>query len=331
MFSPPAHPVKVGIVGTGYAAQRRAEAFLQDDRAQLCFVAGHSAEKIASFCQNYGVSSFDAWETLVNHPQVDLVVICNVNRDHGAIADAALTSGKHVIIEYPLALDTSVAAQLIDLAQKAQKLLHVEHLELLGGMHQETRQHLAYLGNVFYARYTTIDPQRPAPRRWSYHRQLFGFPLMAALPRIHRFTDLFGQVKAVTCQERYWDAPEAGYFTACLCVAQLQFTSGLTVDLVYGKGEVFWQGDRTFALQGDKGTLIFNGDVGQLTSEKESKTVELGALRGLFAKDTHLALDCLFEGTPLYVTPRSSLYALQVAQAAFESAQTGRTIMLAND
>jgi len=37
-------------------------------------------------------------------------------------------------------------------------------------------------------------------------------------------------------------------------------------------------------------------------------------------------LDALLEGKPLYVTPQESLYALQVAAAAEESAHTGKTV-----
>lgn len=37
--------VRVGLVGTGYAAKFRAEALLHDERSQLIAVVGHTAEK----------------------------------------------------------------------------------------------------------------------------------------------------------------------------------------------------------------------------------------------------------------------------------------------
>jgi len=322
-------PLKVGIVGTGYTAKRRAEAIQADERSQLCFVTGNTPEHTDEFCQTFGINSLTSWQQLVNHSELDLVIIGTINRDHGLIAQAALQSGKHVIIEYPLALDYLVGKDLLELAKKQNKLLHIEHIELLGGVHQALRRYLPEIGEVFYARYATIMPQNPAPRRWTYHPESFGFPLIAALSRLHRLTDLFGPVVSVTCQSRFWDAPETGYFRGCFCNAQLQFQNGLMADTVYAKGEICWQGDRSFVLHGDQGTLSFDGEQGKLIRGEEMTDLEVGSRRGLFTLDTQKVLDHLFNGSPLYVQPEASLYALQVAEAAYQSSKQGKTIFLA--
>ncbi|MEB3160249.1 MAG: Gfo/Idh/MocA family oxidoreductase, partial [Synechocystis sp.] len=148
----PENLLRVGIIGTGYAAQRRAEVLLADPRAQLITVAGHSKGKTTEFCQQFGIPAADAWESLVTNPGLDLVIIATINQLHGAIAAAALQAGKHVVLEYPLALDYQTGKQLHTLAQSQNKLLHVEHIELLGGVHQAIRQHLDQIGTVFSAR-----------------------------------------------------------------------------------------------------------------------------------------------------------------------------------
>lgn len=319
-------PIRVGIVGTGYAAQRRAEAFQADERSRLMAVSGHTPEKTQEFAKSYDASVIDAWTDLVVHPEVDLVVICTVNLDHGMIARAALNAGKHVVVEYPLSLDPKEAEWLIALAKAKGKLLHVEHIELLGGLHQALRQWLPKIGNSFYARYVTINPTHPAPKRWTYQPELFGFPLTAALSRIHRFTDLFGKVASVNCQSRFWY--DAEYFTACLCTAQLRFANGLVGDVTYGKGETFWQPLRSFEVHGDQGTLLFEGDRGVLIRGEERTPIEVAGRRGLFGKDTAMVLDYLVEGKPLYISPEESYYALQIADAARQSASVGKTVTL---
>lgn len=320
------HPLRVGIVGTGYAAKLRAAAFSSDSRSQLVAVAGHSPQKTVEFCQTYPAQVVDSWEELVQRPDLDLVVICNINRDHGTIAQAALSAGKHTIVEYPLSLSHQQAESLISLAQQQQRLLHVEHIELLGGLHQALKQHLHQVGAVFFARYSTITPQRPAPQKWTYHRELFGFPFSGALSRIHRLTDLFGTVATVNCHLRYWG--ESAYYRSCLCTAQLKFTNGILAEVVYGKGENLWQASRDFEVHGEKGALLFVGDEGKFVSTDDTTAIDLGSRRGLFAKDTQQVLDHLFTGSPLYVSPQASLYALQVADAARQSAETGQTIVL---
>jgi biliverdin reductase len=100
-------------------------------------------------------------------------------------------------------------------------------------------------------------------------------------------------------------------------------------DTIYGKGEVFHQADRSFVLHGDHGTLHFEGEVGNLVQGEEITPLEVGSRRGLFMQDTQLVLDHLFEDSPLYVQLEASLYALQVAEACYQSALQGKTVFLA--
>ncbi|UAJ71432.1 Gfo/Idh/MocA family oxidoreductase [Synechocystis sp. PCC 7339] len=316
-----ATPVRVGIVGTGYAAQRRAEVFQGDRRSQLVSFWGNSEANTAKFADTFGVSPRQSWQELVNDPKIDLVLIATINQLHGAIAEAALQAGKHVVLEYPLALTYVMGKKLQQLAQEKGKLLHVEHIELLGGVHQAIRQNLGKIGEVFYARYSTIMGQNPAPQRWTYHHQQFGFPLVAALSRISRFTDLFGTVQQVNAQCRFWPQPNPDYFRACLATAYLQFDCGLKAEVIYGKGEVFHQNERTFTLHGNQGTLIFVGETGQLIQSQTATEITVGSRRGLFKQDTEAVLDYLTTGKSLYVDLDASLYALQVAELCAQACQ----------
>ncbi|WP_017315199.1 Gfo/Idh/MocA family protein [Mastigocladopsis repens] len=320
-------PVGVGVVGTGYTAVARAEALRQDERSHLVAVAGHTPNKTEAFASDYQAKVINSWQQLVEQDNVDLVMICTVTRDHGAIARRALASGKHVVVEYPLCLDVAEAEEIVALSKAQKKFLHVEHLELLGGVHQALKQHLPQIGQGFFVRYNTIKPEHPAPRKWTYNHELFGFPLMGALSRLHRLVDLFGQVISVNCHNRFWEI-ETEYYQSCLCVAQLSFSSGLLAQVMYGKGETMWQLERRFEVHGENGGLIFDGDTGVLVQPGETKPIEVGTRRGLFAKDTTMVLDHLIDGTPLYVTPEESLYTLKVADAARRSAQMGVTVVL---
>ncbi len=322
------HPINIGIVGTGYAAKRRAETFIEDERSQLYGVTGYTPENLADFCQSYNVSSYENWQDLVRDENVDLVVICNANQLHGKVTKLALENNKNVIIEYPLSLDYNEAVELLELAKKKDKLLHIEHIEILGGMHRAVQKHLPKIGKVFYGRYTTIDMKNPAPIRWTFNKQLFGFPFKAALPRIHRFTNLFGEVNSVSSHLKYWDREEKDYYHGCLCTAQLLFKNDLIVDLLYGRGDIFMASDRTFELHGESGQIIFEGIEGKLITSEGTQPIELESRRGLFALDTRIFLDHLFDNKPLYISPESSLYALKVGEAAHQSAILEKSVKI---
>jgi biliverdin reductase len=207
-------------------------------------------------------------------------------------------------------------------------MLHVEHIELLGGVHQAAKAALSKIGTPFYARYATQNPQNPAPDKWTYMPDLFGFPLVAAVSRIHRLTAMFGTVKAVSCQLRYAGSGLPKQYTSCVCNAQLQFTNGSIADVGYSKGESVWKPERSLEIQGSNGAIIFEAEEGKLISARGEEILPAGPSRGLFKKDTENVLAHLFTGTPLYVTTDSALHALAVACAAEKSAITNQTIAL---
>lgn len=268
------------------------------------------------------------WPTLVHSPRLDAVFVSTINRDHATVAKVALQAGKHVIIEYPMALTLSAATALIELAERQQRLLHVEHIELLSGMHELLRQELPGLGDVLHASYATFKAARPAPERWTYAPDLFGFPLVGAQSRLHRLVDLFGPVSRVACQLQYEGTKLPDRFTSCFCQAQLTFASGTAATVTYGKGESIWQSRRSLEIHARKGGLIIEGDRADLIRAERAYPLKTGARRGLFYQDTRQVIDALCEGTPLYVTPRESLQSLAAAIAAGEAAASGRVITL---
>jgi biliverdin reductase len=321
-------PLRVGIVGSGFVARLRAEIFSQDARIEIKAIAG-TLEKAQAIAQEFNILNvYQYWSELVVRDDIDLVVVCNVNRDHAAVVGQALRSGKHVIVEYPLSFSLTEAQQLIELANKQKLMLHVEHIELLGGVHQLVREHISKVGVPFYARYSTKSPQRPVPDKWTYNPDLFGFPLTAAVSRLNRIIALFGKVKAVSCQLSYRGDRLPHHFTSCVCNAQLQFENGVLADVSYSKGESFWIPERLMEVQGSQGAILFNGDKGKLASANVELELDAGLTRGLFKKDTENVMSHLFEGTLLYNNNESVLHSLTVANAAEKSASSNQTVFI---
>ncbi|MEO1467249.1 MAG: hypothetical protein AAFR89_13720, partial [Cyanobacteria bacterium J06633_1] len=54
-------PLQVGIVGTGYAARKRAEAIKLDQRVQLLVATGNNLQHTQDYCQKYGAAAVDTW------------------------------------------------------------------------------------------------------------------------------------------------------------------------------------------------------------------------------------------------------------------------------
>lgn len=323
----PSRPLNLGLVGTGFVADLRAQALAADGRARLVAVTGRQPDRTEAFARRYGAAARGHWTDLIGDPQIDGVVVCHANAHHAEVITAALAAHQSVIGEYPLALELESATQILNLAKTQGGYLHVGHIELLTGAHQALGQHLPVIGRPRYARYATLSPKSPAPTRWTYCPELFGFPLVGALSRIHRLVDRFGPVDRVYCRNVYGDRyiGEDGleYYRSCRCVAQLSFDNDLQAEVVYGKGEGIGVEQRRLEVVGEQGQIILEGDQGQLLGPAGAQPLAVGPRQGLFARDTALALDQFILGTPLYRPAELSVYSLAVAMAAQQSAQTG--------
>jgi biliverdin reductase len=321
-------PLRVGLVGTGFVAKVRSQTLAAEPRTQLVAVTGRNASRTADFAASVEVRAVADWRALVAMPDIDLIIVSTINGGRGEIVRGAVAAGKHTIVEYPISLDPREAAEIIELAAAKKVLLHVEHIELLGGLHQTMRERLDRIGEVYSARYSTIVPQRPAPQKWTFDRVEFGFPLSGALSRLHRFTDLFGAIASINCHNQYWGGV-GDYYQTCLCTAQFRFKHSNAIgEVIYGKGEGLWAGARKFEVHGANGAMIFDGDAGVFIDAAGVIPIDLGSRKGLFAKDLEIFLDRLLENKPNYVTPAASLATLRVADAARISAETRRTVIV---
>ena len=68
---------------------------------------------------------------------VDAVVVCTENAFHPTQVDQALRSGKHVLVEFPLAFEAQQCASLFELARHQDRALQVEFVGLLSQYHAD--------------------------------------------------------------------------------------------------------------------------------------------------------------------------------------------------
>ena len=317
--------MRAAIIGTGFAAGKRAESLREIPEITLTKVMSRNVERAQRFGSAHQVEIVSQVNQLWEEPGLDLVFVCTVNADHEMLVQQALEHNKHVVVEYPLALDVVQASRLVSLARQRQRLLHVEHIELIGGLHLAMQEHMAAVGKPHYVNYRTLAPKQPAPRKWSYCPKLLGFPMVAALSRIQRLTNLLGPVETVMCQGGIQPS-NTEYFRRCLFSAQLQFCNGTLAEVTYGKGEGLWQRSRHIEIRGDRGCLVFDGNQGCLTTSDGQQSIQAEPRQGLFRKDTQWVAAHLFTGKPLYVTPEESLYSLRVAAALERSANLGEKV-----
>ena len=124
--------IGIGIIGGGYMGKAHAVAmsavgavFQTALRPRLEMVAASSPESAERYRAAYGFARATGdWRELVADPAVEAVVIATPSESHRPMAEAALSAGKHVLCEKPLA-DTLDNARAMLAAARAAGRVHM--------------------------------------------------------------------------------------------------------------------------------------------------------------------------------------------------------------
>ena len=119
----------IGIIGTGSIAQLAHIPGYQaiSDQCEIVAAADVSEDALAAAQRDFGIPHlFRDYHELLQLDEVDAVSICASNPIHHPATLAALAAGKHVFCEKPLALNAADAREMVEAAQKADRILAVD-------------------------------------------------------------------------------------------------------------------------------------------------------------------------------------------------------------
>jgi predicted dehydrogenase len=142
----------VGVVGVGYWGPKLVRNLHEIPGISLRWVIDRDEHRLQRIGQQYpAVRTSTEFEDLLRS-NVDAVVIATPIRTHHAIAKAALLSGKHVMIEKPLAASSAECRELIEIAEARGLTLMVGHTFEYNSSVRALRDIVASgeLGEIFY-------------------------------------------------------------------------------------------------------------------------------------------------------------------------------------
>jgi len=121
----PRRAIRVAVIGTGYWGKNLVRVFA--DLGVLAAVCDVNREIAESLAAAHG-AELRPLEDILADASIDAVAIAAPAAKHAELARIALTAGKHVFVEKPLALDVVDAEPLIALAREKRRTLMVGHL-----------------------------------------------------------------------------------------------------------------------------------------------------------------------------------------------------------
>ena len=335
--------LKVGIVGYGFASATFHVPLIQATPGLTLTCVASSKEAVVRQALP-GVRVAGSPAALFADPAIDLVVIATPNDSHFPLAQAALTAGKHVVIDKPFTLDVAQANQLIDLARQCGRQLSVFHNRRCDGDFLTVAQLLAsgQLGQLRHLE-SHFDRYRPqVQKRWR-EAAVDGGGLWYDLG-IHladQALQLFGQPSALwlDLQRQRDGALTDDWFHAVLHYESLRVilhASALTASPA-----------PRFVLHGTAGSYVKFGLDTQEAALKRGDTpgsdswghdplpgtLTLGdttapypGLAGDYTVFYAGIRDAITLGTPLPVTAESARDAMRIIELGRESARSGRLV-----
>lgn len=136
-------PVRIAIVGCGRITQRLALPQLRGfKKAKVASLIDMDASAARSLVKRFRLADCRVetrWKQAVRRPDIDAVAVNVPNALHAEVAVAALSAGKHVLVEKPIATSLREADAIIASARKARRCLMVEQTQRFDPMHETAR------------------------------------------------------------------------------------------------------------------------------------------------------------------------------------------------
>jgi predicted dehydrogenase len=145
--------VRMGVIGFGYWGPNIARNVHALDNAALTMICDTNPAALARASRIYPHVQLtgDIWDVL-RSPETDAVAIITPVWTHYDLVKAALNNGKHVFVEKPFTSSTEQAEELIELAERKNLKIMVDHTFLFSGAVRKIREIVdaGTLGPLYY-------------------------------------------------------------------------------------------------------------------------------------------------------------------------------------
>lgn len=282
-------PVRIGVVGVGFGQKAHIPAFSSTAGCQVAAVCASSEARAREAADRFGLAkAYGDWRALVEDPEIDAVSIATIPRLQPAIALGAITRGKAVFCEKPLAVSLPDAEELAESAQRA-GVANMCDFELPELLSWQTARSLLAEGRIGPLRYVAID--------WHVETYAHKFGLASWKTDSDAGGGALNQFVSHTFHYVEWFLGPIAELTARLCrapndvrdgdttdILSLKLRSGVPVSVSVSVNAFLGVGHR-LAFYGDEGTLVLHNPGTDYASgfrlfigERQSDRLEASAL-----------------------------------------------------
>lgn len=342
---------RIGIVGAGNIASMNVAGYLKDPRCEVVAVCDPREGRAAAAAAAWGAATaYTDLDAMLADADIDAVEILTPTHLHHDHVLAALTAGKHVSCQKPLANSVTEGRAMAAAADAAHLILRVSEcfrhyppLELAKRLIAE-----GAIGKPTYLRSRTVVGQTESSFQAGLDADGYVWRLTEASPGGHLFDDMIHKyamalwlldmdIVSVQAAVRRRDF----YFEPCAVIFEYEEPNVLgTMDVSYAPDmwlrSDYYGADEFFEVQGDKGfvwvtrctgklldlpsVVLYDGAKGAQTTTSFPHVEDDWAAG--FRRSSEHFVDALVDGTPAEMTATDAIKALQLCFAVYQAGNT---------
>jgi predicted dehydrogenase len=342
-----ADEIGLGIIGSGFMGRTYAECLARyTRRGRLLAVAGGS--RAPQLAADYGVDYLPTLEELVARPDIAGLIVTTPEMVRLEQTRLAAAAGKHLLVEKPMARDVAQCEAMIEACDRAGVSLMVVQSQRFREVHRRAYQLVreGRIGAIRQIRYWGQQPVQysldAVAARPFYLDPQGGGLYMSFI--VHAF-DLVRWLAGSEAQTVVAHVSRYGqhHIPNLSAMAQVTFQNGITAQLwacLEMPGQTFPNSEFHTQIVGDKGLLDFDGythlDLGTASGwERLWTQPPMNPLNPVdpirlesFSRMVQDFIETILSGSPPSVTGQDGRAAVELCQAALQSARTGQVVTL---
>ncbi|WP_421786096.1 Gfo/Idh/MocA family protein [Hyphobacterium sp.] len=292
--------LRASVIGAGVFGGHHARKYSAADRADLVGVYDVHPDRAEALARDLGCRAYRDMQELIS--ACDAVTVASPAIAHYDAVKTALTAGKHVLVEKPLADTAALGRELVDLARRNQLVLQVGHQE-------------RFVFNAMGVFDIAAAPRRIKARRMGLRStrnldvsvtvdlMIHDLDLVMALAQ-SEMTDLEAKARRI-----YTETPDAAE-------ARLTFKDGFEAYLESSRAAEAL--DRVMRIEYESGFLevdfVAKTFVNETGFDLNAEFAEDPKARDSLGANVNAFIESVLDGTPVAVPAEAGLAALAVAR-----------------
>lgn len=334
----PVHSLKIGLIGAGRIGLLHAEHLTSRIPSADLVMVADAFEEAARQCADRCAIPFATrdYHAILDHPDIQAVVICSSTDTHARIIEEAAQAGKHIFCEKPIALDLPSIDRALHAVERNGVKLQIGFNRRFDANYRRVRQAVEQ-GEIGRPHLLHIVSRDPEPPPVEYIRVSGGMFLDMTIHDFDMARFLIGsEVEQIFVLANVMDSPDiAALGDVDAAVLMLKFTNGV-IGTISNSRHAAYGYDQRVELLGSAGVISTGNNYPNTAIISDERSVRrdlplrffVERYTESFVSEMAAFVDAVLHELPVAVTGRDGRIPVVMALAAQKSHIENRPVRL---